>query len=196
MLWFVYFFVIKNRLFSSTEIRQCRIILTFFSARDINVCVFTTPPDGKTQAELIPGCQGNKLVTSSLLLIVFLLDGLYVLWFNVLLIKTSRHNYNRKAVLFWVLQSSWTLSCISVCVKENLLFGCICWAPPRLANILTWNFGLIRFWWSHGVTPRLYTHALALFHDISDCLLCIFSAGFWETPLKTSLCFATPEMYS
>lgn len=139
------------------------------------VCVpYTTAPDGKTWAELIPGCQGNKLVTISLLLIVFLIDGLYVLWFNVLL-KTSRHNYNRKLFysgfccpvgLFHVF--------LHVCVSERESF---IWmhllgstSSCQYFDLKLWPHS---FWWSHGVTPRLYTHALALFHDISDCLLCI-----------------------
>ncbi len=186
-----YFSAIKNRLSSWMEEDNGNILISF-SAGDINVCVcvrerkrpsLSRPHQTEKHTHTM---LSRKLVTSSLLLIVFLLDRLFVLWFNVLIIKTSRHSFNTQMYklfysVFFLVQLD---SSVSVCVCAHIFYlDAFIGLPPRLCqyfDLKLWPWSVLMKSWSY--TPSLQTCA-GSFHDISNCLLCIFSAGFRETPL-------------
>ncbi len=126
----------------------------------------------------------RKLVTSSLLLIVFLLDRLFVLWFNVLIIKTSRHSFNTQMykLFYSVFFSPAGLFCVCVCVRISFIWMRLLGSTSscQYFDLKLWPWSVLMKSWSY--TPSLQTCA-GSFHDISNFLLCIVSAGFRETPL-------------
>ncbi len=171
-------------------------ILISFSAGGVCVCVCVCERERERGSDrpfheptrrkntLVPGCQGNNFVTSSFILIGFLLDGLFVLWFNVSIIKTSRHSYNTQMYkpFYSGFCSPAGLFCVCVCVCVSFIWMHLLGSTSscQYFDLELWPWSVLMKSWSY--TPSLQTCA-GSFHDISNCLLCIFSAGFWETPL-------------